>query len=722
MAYIGVSPSNGVRQKHTYTATANQTSFSGVGAENVTLSYRDSNYVDVYRNGVKLGDEDYTSTSGTAIVLAEGAAVNDIVEIIVYDVFSIADLNASNLNSGTVPLARLGSSGTKDTTTFLRGDNTFATVSQESTVINNNADNRMITGSATENTLNGEANLTFDGTTLGLTGNQTVSGTLGVTGVLTGTSLDISGDIDVDGTTNLDVVDIDGAVNMASTALVTGVLTANGGAVFNEASADVDFRVESDTVDHALFVQGSDGLVGIGTSSPAGILNVKGTGGDAMPATSGSTQSAGLITRLQQGGAIGSVMDIGGNGGAGSWIQVTEPGDLTANYSLLLNPNGGKVGIGTTAPSSTLELKVASGNLELKLIGATATHGIRNQADGSWGDYDYTRSRWMTLRDYSGDYYQIFTGGTERMRIDSSGNTMVGLTSPLARFSVGGASATASNSTICRIGNADYGSAVVLSVAPGVVNFDAPGVSGGRFKIDSSGNVGIGNASPTGKLDITSGTTYQPHLRITNSAGGGRTFGINVGVSAVSNGYFSLRDETGSANRMVITDSGYILIGNITALPSASVSGFSFSPSISSVNANLSSAGSGTSSVAHFNFLNGNGVVGNIVTSGGGTSFGTSSDYRLKENVDYSFDATTRFKQLKPARFNFITDADTTVDGFLAHEVSSIVPEAIIGEKDAVDNDGNAVMQSIDQSKLVPLLVKTIQELEARITALENGE
>ena len=239
--------------------------------------------------------------------------------------------------------------------------------------------------------------------------------------------------------------------------------------------------------------------------------------------------------------------------------------------------------------------------------------------------------------------------------------------------------------------------------------------------IDSSENVGIGNASPTGKLDISGGTTYQPHLRITNSAGGGRTFGINVGVSAVSNGFFSLRDETGSANRMVITDSGYILIGNITALPSASVTGFSFSPSITSVNPHFSSAGSATGSVTHFNFINGNGTVGNITTSGGGTSFATSSDYRLKENVDYSFDATTRLKQLKPARFNFIADADTTVDGFLAHEVSSVVPEAIIGEKDAVDDDGNPVMQSIDQSKIVPLLVKTIQELEARITALENA-
>ena len=113
-------------------------------------------------------------------------------------------------------------------------------------------------------------------------------------------------------------------------------------------------------------------------------------------------------------------------------------------------------------------------------------------------------------------------------------------------------------------------------------------------------------------------------------------------------------------------------------------------------------------------------AVGSITMSGGSsTAYNTSSDYRLKENVNYTWDATTRLKQLKPARFNFIADADTTVDGFLAHEVQTVVPEAITGTKDEVDADGNAVMQGIDQSKLVPLLVKTIQELEARIAALE---
>jgi len=91
MPYIGTSPSQGVRRVHTYTATANQTTFTGAGAEGATLSYKDSNFVDVYQNGVKLGDADYTATSGTSIVLGTGATVSDLVVIVAYDVFSAAD-------------------------------------------------------------------------------------------------------------------------------------------------------------------------------------------------------------------------------------------------------------------------------------------------------------------------------------------------------------------------------------------------------------------------------------------------------------------------------------------------------------------------------------------------------------------------------------------------------------------------------------------------------
>ena len=117
-----------------------------------------------------------------------------------------------------------------------------------------------------------------------------------------------------------------------------------------------------------------------------------------------------------------------------------------------------------------------------------------------------------------------------------------------------------------------------------------------------------------------------------------------------------------------------------------------------------------------FERTTGGGEVGYIVANVSSTGYVTSSDYRLKENINYDWDATTRLKQLQPARFNWIVDeTNTPLEGFLAHEVSDIVPEAVSGEKDAED------MQGIDQSKLVPLMVKTIQELEARITELEDA-
>tara|TARA_B100001094_G_scaffold133882_1_gene129686 strand:+ start:1813 stop:3834 length:2022 start_codon:yes stop_codon:yes gene_type:complete len=113
-------------------------------------------------------------------------------------------------------------------------------------------------------------------------------------------------------------------------------------------------------------------------------------------------------------------------------------------------------------------------------------------------------------------------------------------------------------------------------------------------------------------------------------------------------------------------------------------------------------------------------IVGSIQTTLSATSYLTTSDYRLKNNVTYDWDATTRLKQLKPARFEFVSEPGVTVDGFLAHEVSGAVPEAVTGVKDETDDAGYNKYQGIDQSKLVPLLVKTIQELEARITALES--
>ena len=121
--------------------------------------------------------------------------------------------------------------------------------------------------------------------------------------------------------------------------------------------------------------------------------------------------------------------------------------------------------------------------------------------------------------------------------------------------------------------------------------------------------------------------------------------------------------------------------------------------------------------------------VGNIGIGTSSTTYNTSSDYRLKENVSAISDGITRVKQLKPSKFNWIVDdTNTPVDGFLAHEVSSLVPEAVSGEKDAVDSDGKIIKQCLDNSKLVPLLTAALKEaitkietLETKVAALEAG-
>ena len=125
-------------------------------------------------------------------------------------------------------------------------------------------------------------------------------------------------------------------------------------------------------------------------------------------------------------------------------------------------------------------------------------------------------------------------------------------------------------------------------------------------------------------------------------------------------------------------------------------------------------------------FVRGTGSVGTISVTASATSYNTTSDYRLKENVVSLSGAIARLNQLSVYRFNFIVDPTVVVDGFIAHEAAAVVPECVTGEKDAEDENGDPIYQGIDQSKIVPLLTAALQEaiaminaLEARIAALE---
>ena len=231
--------------------------------------------------------------------------------------------------------------------------------------------------------------------------------------------------------------------------------------------------------------------------------------------------------------------------------------------------------------------------------------------------------------------------------------------------------------------------------------------------IDSSENVGIGVASMTNKLVLPNAAYFAMQ-----DSGGSE----NLAIRANSSNAMELL--TAGAVRMTINSAGKCLLGPYGAFGGANTAVMDLSATGNSalgVGRNDDDLGACLRFFKINTSSNVGTIVGSISVASSSTTYATSSDYRLKTSVSYDWDATTRLKQLKPARFKWISDGESAefVDGFLAHEAATVVPEAIIGDKDAVDDDGNIDPQGMDYSKVVPLLVKTIQELEARIAALE---
>ena len=200
----------------------------------------------------------------------------------------------------------------------------------------------------------------------------------------------------------------------------------------------------------------------------------------------------------------------------------------------------------------------------------------------------------------------------------------------------------------------------------------------------------------------------------------------DIGENSGSIGLFAdgLEKITVSPNSTTIADN-HPLITKTTTFTNGYGNGAINAQSFSSASVNpapIRTKVGGTAGNRHIEFYNNAGVVSGSISQNGSSAvaYNVSSDYRLKENVVEMKQAVSRIKKLKPSRFNFIVDGTgSTIDGFIAHEVALVVPEAITGKKDAADDEGNPLYQGIDQSKLVPLLVGAIKELTARIEALE---
>jgi hypothetical protein len=240
-----------------------------------------------------------------------------------------------------------------------------------------------------------------------------------------------------------------------------------------------------------------------------------------------------------------------------------------------------------------------------------------------------------------------------------------------------------------------------------------------RARVDSSGNVGVGTSSPSGI------STY-PTLDVRGASGGGFRYG-----SSTANGYLYSDSNgaqigsgtnhplvlyTNGTERARIDSSGnFIVNGSGTFYTNtASFTNTSGTGKWQSNRIELSATSTGATDMMYFR--NSNGIVGAVGTNGSSTYYNTSSDYRLKEDVQPMAGALAKVAALKPVTYKWKSDGSAG-EGFIAHELQAVVPGCVIGEKDAVDADGKPRYQGIDTSFLSATLAAAIQELHQIVQA-----
>lgn len=348
-------------------------------------------------------------------------------------------------------------------------------------------------------------------------------------------------------------------------------------------------------------------------------------------------------------------------------------------------------------------------------------------------------------------YTGTLTGGTGVINIgsgqlykDASGNVGIGTSSPSYRLHLNSTgsvinyvqttSSGSGNTASWRLRAATYEfGAYVPDNANALVFYDY-GQSTERMRLDSSGNVGIGTSSPVNRLTVaesnnSSGVVFIGNAINTSNAEYGRIrFGsiatngvyVNYGgqIASFSGGGIDVGDlrfytaaGAASTERMRIDSSGNLLV-NTTGQRSAGKICFDINGSI---NAGIVSYPLTNGNIDAFRFLNNAGsIVGLIQSTPTATSYVTSSDYRLKEQVAPMTGALAKNELLNPVTYKWKADGSDG-QGFIAHELQAVFPDAVTGEKDAVDDEGKPVYQGVDTSFLVGHLVACVKELTAEL-------
>ena len=364
---------------------------------------------------------------------------------------------------------------------------------------------------------------------------------------------------------------------------------------------------------------------------------------------------------------------------------LTITGDLTVDTSTLkVDSTNNRVGIGTASPATDLHIfkSSATDNALIQLQNGTASSYIGTRGT-TYGAVD------------AGDTY-IF---------NSSGNDIVLMADNAAgaiKFAAGGNTESMRlNSTGLGVGAspAHKLQAVGGYVASGKLASASSGDIGGLLMYCSTDNGGRRSWG----LKAESGTTGVLGFWL-SSANNTEPFSGTQVMSLDASGNLLVGTTTNTGTARIYTEVG----GNGHVVKQTSAGGYCFG-------ANAFSNG-GTYYLTYFEAAGT--AVGSITSNGTGVTYGTLSDYRLKEAVQPLVGGLARVSALKPSIYKWKSNGSSG-EGFIAHELAEVVPAAVTGEKDAVNEDGTVNPQGVDLSKVVPILVAAIQELTARVQTLE---
>ena len=737
----------------TFTATSGQTAFvlsDAPAAENNLI---------VFIDGVFQDQSNY-SISDHTLTLATGAVQGRTVTI-----YIINPVNIGTPSDGTVTTSKLSGNITMPGTLTVGA---FDVAFDSPTFFVDNSNSRVGLGTATPSVpvdIVGEVKISSH-LTLGTTSKVQFgdSGTYihqsadGVLDLVSDTEIEINATtIDVNG-----ALDVSGAITgTLATAAQTNITSVGSLTALTGGTGDLNW--DSGT----LFVDSSANSVGIGTTSPDSNVQIANNNGSSYrfgyAGTSDVYLDADNVYFRTDGGANTAIVTTTGVGigttsptqgklvvsGAayneGILIERTDTssrwglsGDSSGSFQIWDDNQGdstrfvidssGNMIIGGASVLGGAKLSIdhsgaaiigadtsSSGGGYIQLLASDSSKGLLGFGSNSGASSINN----VALRSQSGDIEFHTSGATERMRINASGNISLACTSDYKTLTVGDTDAEAwitsggSNTHLTISANGSSGAVIFRT---GGTNGD-PSATTERFRVQPNGNVSIGGTASGGtpNLQFYHNDSLRAYLRATDAAG--------LLIDSDS----AITFNTNNTARWIMGSSGHITpnnqhaydiggtnaeVRNILAL-TASFGGALASGRNLHVHGITRLQVAPTSNYPVVEIFNGNGNVGNIRTSGSATAYDTSSDYRLKENVEPIQNGLQRLKQLNPVQFDWKVDG-TTSEGFIAHEVQEIFPDAVGGEKDGEE------MQGMDYGRITPLLVKAIQEQQAQIEILKT--